>query len=162
MRTWKNSIVLAVPLVFVTCLAVQGGPYTERGICSHIYPNRAPANPMDPNAVVNPIFRGWASGVASYQPTPQYIQPWWMDPNMALGESWGNTAPEYYIYDVVSLGDLSQEDIDAGVPPGQITLSFDGPILNGKGYDFAVFENGRGPSKDNVIWPGGTPASISS
>jgi hypothetical protein len=153
MRTLKNSIVLSVPLVFVICLAVQGGPYTERGINSYVKPNGAPANPMDPNAVINPIFRGWANRVANYEPAePEYIEPWWMDPNMALGPSWGNTAPEDHIWDVVSLGDLYREDIDAGVPPGQITLSFSETIRNGKGYDFAVFENAIGPLCGGLYW----------
>ena len=47
------------------------------------------------------------------------------DPNNALGPADGNTLH------VVSLGD-----------GGQITLTFDHPITNGPGFDFAVFENG--------------------
>jgi len=97
------------------------------------------ANPLkDPNAVVNPIFRGWATACVSYEPTPQYMQPWWRDPNKALGPSMTDSDGVY----TVSLGDLYQEDIDAGVPPGRITLSFSETIRNQKGDDFVVFENG--------------------
>lgn len=97
------------------------------------------ANPLkDPNAVVNPIFRGWATACVSYEPTPQYMQPWWRDPNKALGPSMTDSDGVY----TVSLGDLYQEDIDAGVPLGRITLSFSETIQNQEGDDFVVFENG--------------------
>lgn len=51
--------------------------------------------------------------------------------------------------DIVSLGDLSQDQINQGVPPGQITLVFGDPqnsndpnhIRDVDGYDFVVFEN---------------------
>lgn len=46
------------------------------------------------------------------------------DPGLATGPATGNTA------DVVSLGDK-----------GVATMSFDRPIKNGSGFDFAVFEN---------------------
>lgn len=46
------------------------------------------------------------------------------DPQNALGPSTGNSA------DIVSLGDS-----------GVAILTFDQPIINGSGYDFAVFEN---------------------
>jgi hypothetical protein len=61
---------------------------------------------------------------------------------MALGASYSNTVPVYYIFDIVSLGDLSQADINAGTAPGQITLSFTETIRDQNGYDFVVFENG--------------------
>ncbi|MEM7807980.1 MAG: PEP-CTERM sorting domain-containing protein, partial [Planctomycetota bacterium] len=41
-----------------------------------------------------------------------------------------------------SLGDLSQADIDNGLMPGQITVTFPTGIADGPGADFAVFENG--------------------
>src|SRR5437762_3542169 len=48
----------------------------------------------------------------------------WMVPTQALGPAEGNA------FNIVSLGD-----------GGQITLTFDAPIANGPGFDFAVFEN---------------------
>jgi hypothetical protein len=101
--------------------------------------------PSDSNGILNPIFSGWATGVASYEPTPpdSQRQLWWFDPSMALGPSMSNRAPKDLLYNIVSLGDLKQNQINAGVPPGKITLSFEDPIYNGKGYDFAVFENAQ-------------------
>lgn len=43
---------------------------------------------------------------------------------------------------IVSLGDLSGEEIAAGELPGQVTVTFPTGIRNGTGADFAVFENG--------------------
>lgn len=112
-------------------------PYTEAGINGYINPDDhwRHAGPQDPNAVINPIFRGWATEVVSYQPAPG-LAAQWSDPNMALGPVAGSNV------DIVSLGDLSQQQINQGVPPGQITLLFSEPIRQGKGYDFVVFENG--------------------
>jgi hypothetical protein len=136
-------------------LAVWAGPYTEWGINGFLVdtgitePNEpnVPYDPNDPNTysktdpneedpAINPIFRSWADGVVSYVPSPQTIQLWWKDPTLALGPATGE------FIDIVSLGDLTQEQINLGTSPGQITLSFSTPIFNGKGYDFAVFENG--------------------
>jgi hypothetical protein len=111
------------------------GPYTEAGINGYVGSNRHHAAATDDDAVINPIFRGWATSVVDYSPAPG-VAPQWSDPNKALGPATGNNL------DIVSLGDLSRQQIDAAVPPGQITLSFSEPIRNGKGYDFVVFENG--------------------
>ena len=137
-----RQIAAIVIVLFALTAAANGGPYTEAGVNGYIGDDFRHANPLppeyggDPNAVVNPIFRGWATGVESYEPVPQSIQPWWKDPNKALGCATGDSD------DIVSLGDLSQEQIDEGVPPGQVTLSFSETIRDGNGYDFAVFENG--------------------
>jgi hypothetical protein len=48
----------------------------------------------------------------------------WRDPSKALGAAVGDS------FDIVSLG-----------RGGEITLTFDRPITNGQGWDFAVFEN---------------------
>jgi hypothetical protein len=124
---------------------VKGGPYREAGVCSYIGPDHKATTPSDPNGVINPIFRGWATDVYSYGPTPtptstsprypRYIL--YFDPTMALGPSYSNIS-----YDTVSLGDLDQNEINAGVTPGQITLSFTQTIRDQNGYDFVVFENG--------------------
>ncbi|MDJ0745530.1 MAG: calcium-binding protein [Xenococcaceae cyanobacterium MO_167.B27] len=110
-----------------------------------------PTNPFDPGVpgfvnpdgigkvtednFINPIFVGFATGVEDYSPAPGVVADF-SDPNKATG------AVTAEFDDVVSLGELSQEQIDAGVAPGQITLTFDLTIANGKGSDFAVFENG--------------------
>jgi hypothetical protein len=120
---------------------VKGGPYREAGICSYIGPDGRATTPLDPNRVLNPIFRGWADTVVSYVSVGD-VEYDWSKPDMALGPSYGNTVPSDHIFDIVSLGDLDQADINAGTPPGRITLSFTETIRDQNGYDFAVFENG--------------------
>jgi hypothetical protein len=111
------------------------GPYTEAGINGYIGEDRRHAAPTDANAVINPIFRGWAASVLNYNPAPD-VGSQWSDPNKALGPAAGDNL------DIVSLGDLNRQQLDASVTPGFITLSFGEPIRNGKGYDLVVFENG--------------------
>ena len=112
-------------------------PYTEAGINGYVDPgnNYQHADPQDPNAILNPIFRGWATEVISYNPAPG-LAAQWSDPSMALGPVTGSNM------DIVSLGDPDSEQIAQGIAPGEITLGFDEPIRQGKGYDFVVFENG--------------------
>ena len=83
---------------------------------------------------VNPIFVGWVTGILDYSPSETVNSPY-DDPSRALGPVPG------YGNDIVSLGDLSQDRINTGDSPGEITLSFDYAIRNGSGADFAVFEN---------------------
>jgi len=124
----------AIDTIMYTSLT---GPYTEVGISGYIDPGNdwKHADAQDPNAVLNPIFRGWATEVVSYEPGPG-LDVQWTDPGSALGPATGDRL------DIVSLGELSAEQIDQGLPPGQITLYFDEPIRQGRGYDFVVFENG--------------------
>ncbi len=119
-----------------TLVGDGAGPYTEAGISGYVDPNNGwgHADPQDPNAVINPIFRGWATEVVSYQPAPG-LAGQWSDPSMALGPATGSNI------DIVSLGHLNQEQIGQGMAPGQITLSFAEPIRQGAGYEFVVFEN---------------------
>ena len=89
------------------------------------------------NNQVNPLFVGWATDYQDYRPAPGVLEQW-QTPEQALGEVTG-------AFDsIVSLGELTAEQIAAAVMPGQITLTFDRPIQNGEGADFAVFENGFG------------------
>jgi len=92
---------------------------------------------LGPSNVVNPLFTGWAAGYVDYEPTSDIIPGGgWDDPGRALGSVTGERA------DVVSLGELTAGAIASGAAPGQITLTFNRPIRNGLGADFAVFENG--------------------
>lgn len=128
----------AVDTLVTKSAFVYAEPYTEAGINGYINPDNRwrHASPQDPNAVINPIFRSWATEVVSYEQAPG-VDPRWCEPNKALGPATGKGHE-----DIFSLGDLSREQINQGVLPGQITLQFDEPIRNGEGYDFAVFENG--------------------
>jgi hypothetical protein len=121
------------------------GPYTEGGINGYIGADRRHANPLDdPDARINPIFRGWATSVVDYLPSDEVWFGDWNHPEKALGRVTGDN------FDIVSLGDLDEAEIAAGKAPGQITLVFGDPcnpadsnhIRNGRGYDFVVFENG--------------------
>ncbi len=90
-----------------------------------------------PNSSVNPIFAAWATGFQNYAPAPG-VDERFQTPDLTLGP----TARTDNFIDIASLGGLTREQIDAGVPPGEITLTFDSGIRNGPGADFAVFENG--------------------
>ena len=101
-------------------------------------------------STLNPVFVDWASGYADYASAPPADPPYdtvdyaqrrgvagqFQTPTRLLGPVTGDH------FDIVSLGDLYQDQVDAGVEPGQITVTFDRPIRNGAGADFAAFENG--------------------
>jgi hypothetical protein len=70
-------------------------------------------------------FVAWASGVAAPVTYGEDVDDEWRKPERALGPAEGTAL------DSVSLGN-----------GGQIVLTFDPPIANGDGADFAVFENG--------------------
>ena len=142
----KTQIVFLV-ICFCLTAVIKAGPYTEAGVNGYIDPNNhyRHADPLeDPNAVLNPIFRGWATGFKNYLPSDDQWSGDWNDPNKALGPATGHN------FDIVSLGDLDDVEIADGCEPGQITLLFGNPndpndpnhIRNVNGYDFAVFENG--------------------
>jgi len=141
----SGQVTTGLLLWLTAACAVLPGPYPEMGINGYIDPNTwRHSSPAEPAARLNPIFRGWATEVVEYVPADQSWSGNWNDPSKALGPTTGNTV------DVVSLGELTQQEILQGILPGMITLAFgdvsapaaDGFIHNGNGYDFAVFENG--------------------
>jgi len=71
----------------------------------------------------DPAFLYWATGYNHYN-IGTNVDSVWQTPALALGPASGTS------FDIVSLGD-----------GGQITMTFDPPIQNGEGWDFAVFEN---------------------
>jgi len=139
---------VAAIILLVLAAATKGGPYTEAGVNGYVGDDGRHADPCEPNAVINPIFRGWATGFRDYFPSDDDLTDYYgiydlNDPNKALGPATG------YIYDVVSLGDLDSDELSDGCMPGQITLLFGEPcdgndlnhIRNVNGYDFVIFEN---------------------
>ncbi len=68
-------------------------------------------------------FVGWATGWRDYN-VGTNVDVYWHTPDLALGKADGTS------FDIVSLG-----------RGGTITLTFNSPITNGPGPDFAVFEN---------------------
>ena len=128
----------------ITSLPDARGAYTEPGIPGYVdAATLQEAGPQDANAIINPIFRGWATGVANYQPADD-VDAMWTDPNQALGPVTGDH------FDIVSLGELDPNQIALGIAPGFITLTFadpsdpndEGIVPNNDGYDFVIFENG--------------------
>ncbi len=120
--------VLALSLLFFYGSALAG-PYTENSVyytSSKIkawatgYLNYLPSDPLDES--LYGTYAQYAGVYKTFQ-TPQY----------ATGQADNK---------IVTLGDLYQEQIDAGAACGEITLTFDLPIANGDGIDFAVYENG--------------------
>jgi len=89
------------------------------------------------NNYINPAFCGWAAEVAEYAPAPG-VDGNWDDATKSLGYVTGDN------YDIVSLGELNQDQIDAGVAPGMISLKTSVPVCDKTGPDFAVFENAFG------------------
>ncbi len=69
------------------------------------------------------VIEAWATAVANYSPGSD-VDTEFQTPNKAIGPAEGTSG------DVVSLG-----------RGGEITLTFDAPIRDGIGPDFAVFEN---------------------
>jgi hypothetical protein len=92
-----------------------------------VRPTYAPA-PPDPTTTAigydDARIVSWAQGVASYLPGTGVSDPKWMMPSQAFGPAGTDTTA------VVVLGNA-----------GTITLTFDTPITDGDGWDFAVFEN---------------------
>lgn len=101
------------------------------------------AGPFDPAAgqpgslavaATDPGLIAWATGFVNYLPSAG-VDAAFRTPDRALGPG-GHTIdpvtgqPRDPIFDVVSLGNA-----------GSITLTFDGTLFDGPGWDFAVFEN---------------------
>jgi hypothetical protein len=82
----------------------------------------------------HPGIRYWADGYTAYQPGGA-LEATWQTPEEALGRANGTS------YDIVALG-----------RGGRITLTFDSPIRNGEGWDFAVFENGFSDDYLELAW----------
>ena len=111
----KKAIGMLFPLLLSLSLSVSSmaGPYPpEAG-----QPGSTAIH-MD-----DPVFVGWATGYIDYI-AGSNVDATWQNPERALGKASGTS------HDVVSLG-----------RGGQITLTFNPPIKDGEGWDFAVFEN---------------------
>ena len=121
-RQITSSMVIALCAGMVSyCLA---GPYAP------------PAGEPNSTAIYkdDPNFVAWATGITIQrgyvnisEPDLGYVS--YGNDSDALGKAEGDIPED--VYEVVSLGD-----------GGVATLTFEYPITNGPGYDFAVFENG--------------------
>ena len=95
---------------------------TEDGYPSKFGPN-AKADGNVAFGYKSSAIKAWATGYKDYKVGTDVLESW-QTPEKALGAVKGD------VYDVVVLGD-----------GGRITLTFDNPITNGDGCDFAIFEN---------------------
>jgi len=114
----KHLVIITVTLLICTGI-VFAGPYAP------------PAGEPNSTAIYmdDPNFVAWATGITVQRgyvevndPSKGYVS--YGEPENALGKAEGD------IYSVVSLGD-----------GGVATLTFEHPVTDGPGYDFAVFEN---------------------
>jgi hypothetical protein len=141
--TQHDNKTLAAALICLAAAAAAAGPYAQVAVNGYVGDDYRHADPLDADARVNPIFRGWATGFADYLPADNQWSDAWNDPNRALGAATGDNA------DIVSLGELEAEEIAAGKHPGRITCLFGGGqdpddpdrIRNVEGCDFVIFEN---------------------
>lgn len=112
----KRERTLLLTLLAATAPAVAG-PYSGPTDTSH---------PIDPAIPADsPLFIEWADAI---------------DPALTQFAPEGST--DIDPIGLNSLGDLSSDQIAAGVEPGFLTVTFPSGIQNGPGADFAVFENG--------------------
>lgn len=77
---------------------------------------------------------GWATAQTAYV-VGDGVDEEWTDAELSLGPAEGNA------FDVVALGE-----------GGRITLQFEPPIADGKGFDFAVFENSFSDDFLELAW----------
>ncbi|MBN1855195.1 MAG: PEP-CTERM sorting domain-containing protein [Pirellulales bacterium] len=108
-----NRTLLTLVCLGLTLGAVQAGPY-------------APAAGQPGSTAIHkddPQFVGWASGWQNYLVGTDCAATW-QTPEKALGPAAGTST------DIMCLG-----------RGGEITLTFDTPIMDGPGWDFATFEN---------------------
>ena len=81
-RKMATAFLVSVGVAF----AAMGGPHGQPGINGYVRPDgMRHADPLDPDAIINPIFRGWATGVLAYAPADQAWSGAWNDPSKALG-----------------------------------------------------------------------------
>ena len=113
MRNLNFIICFLIAIQFVVVSLTWAGPYPPAAdeVGSHAISRN------------NPALISWATGYSDYI-VGEKVDETWQKPGNALGVAEGNS------FDVVALG-----------RGGMLTLTFDPPIENGEGWDFAVFEN---------------------
>ena len=114
----RNTLLILV--LSIGGSVVSAGPYAPAAG----EPNSTAIHMDDPNLAVWAVAVGVERGYVDIS-EPSMGCASFGDPANAIGKADGNS------FDVVSLGD-----------GGVATVSFEYPIANGAGYDFAVFENG--------------------
>lgn len=119
-------------LMITTAVSVVGSTLPGTSI-THPFPG--PPGSNNTTAIQNDstVFTGWADGYTQvFYGTS--VDDNWKTPQKALGQSISNS------FDIVCLGN-----------GGQITMTFSKAIIDGSGFDFAVFENSNGSSLE-LAW----------
>ncbi len=117
--------------VLAVCSTAFAGPYAP------------PAGQSGSTAIHmdDAAFVAWATGYENYI-FGTNVDAEWQTPEKALGKAQGVTGSgDTAVHNIVSLGDN-----------GQITLTFDSPITDGEGADFAVFENSLNDMFLELAW----------
>ena len=112
-------------------LARTTAPGCAAALFNAVYDVRATYAPAPPSPATtavphdDPRILGWATAVANYAPGPGVTNAQFSDPANGVGAAGTDTLA------VVSIGN-----------GGSITLTFDPPIADRAGWDFAIYENG--------------------
>mgnify|MGYP006924592922 CR=1 FL=1 len=115
MPRFRSSVCVWVCLTATP--AALAGPYSDPTDTAH---------PLDPAVADDDArFTEWADAI---------------DPARTAFAPRGSTAISTTGFN--NLGDLTAEEIAAGVAPGTLTVTFPTGVRNGAGADFAVFEDG--------------------
>jgi hypothetical protein len=112
LRAYVSRLKVIVSVLWST--AALAGPYDNVGISKE-----------------DPAILQWAANVVDYRPAPG-VGAMFSNPQNALHAADGS---------IVSLGDLTAEQINNNIPPGTISLSFATGLMDGPGWDLAAFEN---------------------
>ena len=119
----KSTFMTLLTLTAVGTAGVYSGP---TGSTANLYDT--PISKTDSSIVA------WATDVVSYNPAP------------GVSSSYQNPETGYGC-----LGDLTADQVNSGIEPGSIVLSFENGITNGDGKDFAVFENGFAYGSNSIF-----------
>lgn len=136
LKNMQYKLSIMICSVFMTANIAGAGPFAPApGLAG----STAIPMPQDPND--RSVFSGWATGIELRRgfvridrPSMGYVSHG--QPQDALGPAQGLP-----VEGVVSLGDA-----------GQAVLTFDLPVCDGPGYDFAVFENGFSGTEPNLCF----------
>jgi hypothetical protein len=110
-------------LNFINCLLVTFQLIVAPVIWAGPFPPAADEIGSHAISMDDPALISWATGVVDYV-AGDNVDETWQVPENALEKAQGTS------FDIVALGS-----------GGRITLTFDPPVENGAGWDFAVFEN---------------------
>ena len=128
-----EKTILLTALLIASTTSSRGDPLPGTSIN---YPFPGPPSSQTTTAIYkdSPLFTGWADGFTQISYGTD-VDNRWKTPQKALGPAGSDP------FDIVCLGN-----------GGQITMSFSRAIIDGNGFDFAVFENGVNDTALELAW----------